>query len=116
MNFFEGRFSAEGLRFESDVLETDIQVVCTTQKGGAGTLGVRPEDIWLGESEGNPSFKVRVSTVEPLGGYTIINARIGKQIIKIRAPGQVALEEDAWQSVSLDARRLHLFCAKGSRL
>lgn len=116
MNFFRGSFSADGLRFESDALETSIPVVGTTQKGGAATLGVRPEDIWLGVTDGNPSFRVRVSTVEPLGGYTIINAQVGTQIVKIRAPGQVFLDEDTWQTVSLDSRRLHLFGSEGVRL
>lgn len=116
MNFFKGSFSAEGLRFESEALGVSILVDGTTQNGGFGTLGVRPEDIWLGETEGNPLFKVRVSTVEPLGGYTIINARVGQQIVKIRAPGQVVLEEEAWQTVSLDSRRLHLFGSEGVRL
>lgn len=116
MNFFKGQFSSDGLHFESGALGLGIPVDQRTQMGGAGTLGVRPEDIWLGETKGNPSVKVRVSTVEPLGGYTIINARVGQQIVKIRAPGQVALEEDDWQTVSLDARRLHLFGSEGARL
>lgn len=116
MNFFKGRFSDNALHFESDALGTRIPVVGTTQKGGVGTLGVRPEDIWLGETQGNPSLKVRIVTVEPLGGYTIVNARAGKQIVKIRAPGQVVLEEGAWQSVSVDARRLHFFGPDGVRL
>ncbi|MEZ5913739.1 MAG: hypothetical protein R3D84_17205 [Paracoccaceae bacterium] len=115
MNFSRAASSADGLRFECDALETSIPVAGTTQKGGAATLGIRPEDIWLGESEGKPSF-MRVSTVEPLGGYTIINARVGQQIVKIRAPGQVVLAEDSWQTASPDARRLHLFGSEGVRL
>ena len=65
-------------------------------------MGVRPEVIRLGKSDGNTSVDVKVSSVEPLGSYTIINVYLVDQIVKIRAPGQVILEEDAIQSVSFD--------------
>ena len=116
MNFFHGAFSEDGLHFQSEVLARDVTIVGRTQMGGTGTLGVRPEDIWLGETEGNPAFQVHVSSVEPLGGYTIVNARAGGQIVKLRVPGQVTLREDSLQTVSLDMRRLHLFGADGQRL
>ena len=65
-------------------------------------MGVRPEVIRLGKSDGNTSVDVKVSSVKPLGSYTIINVYLVDQIVKIRAPGQVILEEDAIQSVSFD--------------
>lgn len=115
MNFFEGRFAETGTHFESPSLPS-IPIIGATRRGGEGTLGVRPEDIWIGENDGNPSVAVRVSSVEPLGSYTIINAYLGDQIVKIRAPGQVMLEEDAIQSVSFDVRNLHLFDDAGCRI
>jgi multiple sugar transport system ATP-binding protein len=115
MNLFEGQFSASGVHFNGALLPP-IPIVGATRKGRDGTLGVRPEDIWLGENDGNPSVDVKVSSVEPLGSYTIINAFLGDQIIKIRAPGQVILGEDSIQRVSLDIRNLHLFDEAGERV
>ena len=115
MNFFAGRFAATGTHFEVPSLPS-IPIIGETRRGEEGTLGVRPEDIWLGESDGNPSVAVRISSVEPLGSYTIINAYLGDQIVKIRAPGQVILAEDAIQSVSFDVRNLHLFDDAGRRI
>ena len=116
MNLFAGAFDERGLFFKADLLSDGIAVEGAAPKCGEGTLGVRPEDIWLGESEGNPSFDVTVSSVEPLGSYTIINALLGDQILKIRAPGQVILEEGAVQRVCLDDRHLHMFDETGERI
>lgn len=115
MNFFKGAYSESGVHFSTPSLPP-IPIIGATRKGGDGTFGVRPEDIWLGESEGNPSIDVNVSSVEPLGSYTIINAYLGDQIVKIRAPGQVTLEEDAVQRVSFDLRHLHFFDDAGERV
>ncbi|GLO72854.1 sugar ABC transporter ATP-binding protein [Phaeobacter inhibens] len=115
MNFFKGKFAESGVHFSSTSLPP-VPIVGATRKRGDGTLGVRPEDIWLGESEGNPSVDVKVSSVEPLGSYTIINAYLDDQIIKIRAPGQVVLEENSIQCVSFDIRNLHLFDETGERV
>lgn len=115
MNFFKGTFAQSGEHFDSPDLPP-IPIVGVTRKGGQGTLGVRPEDIWIGETEGNPGFDVKVSSVEPLGSYTIINAYLGDQIVKLRAPGQVVLPEGAVQRVSFDIRHLHLFDDAGERI
>jgi len=116
MNFFEGRFSADGLRFESPMLGSPYDVLGDTRPGEPGTLGVRPEDIWLDASAEGFKAQVTVSSLEPLGSYTIVNALIGDQLIKIRAPGQVTLSEGAKVSVTFDLRKTHMFDAKGDRI
>ncbi|MGH1371690.1 ABC transporter ATP-binding protein [Planktotalea sp.] len=115
MNFFEGQFAETGTHFQSGSLPS-IPINGSTRIGSKGTLGVRPEDIWIGNSEGNPSVEVTISSVEPLGSYTIINAFLGDQIVKIRAPGQVILEENTTEIVSFDVRNLHLFDDAGERV
>lgn len=116
MNFFKGRIDASGASFTADLLPSAVPVSGKSREGSVATLGVRPEDIWLGESDRNPSFDLKVSSVEPLGGYTIINAILGDQIVKVRAPGQVMLEEKSVQRVCIDARRIHLFDETGERI
>ena len=116
MNLLQGYFDEHGARFEADILPESVAIVGSPRKSGQGTLGIRPEDIWLGESDGNPSFEVMVSSVEPLGSYTIVNAIMGEQLLKIRAPGQLMMKEGSAQRVSLDSRHLHLFDETGQRI
>jgi len=115
MNLFQGSISASGLHFESAILPI-IPIIGNTLPGGDATLGARPEDIWIGESDTNPCFNVKVSSVEPLGSYTIVNAFLGDELIKIRAPGQVVLRENEQLKVNLDLRNLHFFGPNGGRI
>jgi len=116
MNLFQGKFSSDGMFFEADKLSARIPIVSETKLGGNATLGIRPEDIWLESDESTATFDLKVSTVEPLGGYTILNALLGDQIVKIRAPGQVHIEGGSDQKVAFDQRRIHLFDDEGARL
>ena len=115
MNLFQGNISASGLNFESAILPS-IPMIGNTLPGESATLGVRPEDIWIGESDKNPCFNVKVSSVEPLGSYTIVNAFLRDELIKIRAPGQVVLRENEELKVNLDLRNLHFFALNGDRI
>jgi len=57
-----------------------------------------------------------VVSTEPLGAYTIINATIGGQPVKIRATGQVTFDVGTRLHVSPDTRHIHLFGPDGLRL
>lgn len=116
MNFFQGQFSSDGAFFDIDNLSIRIPVDGETKLKGKATLGIRPEDIWLEKDGKGKLFDLTISTVEPLGGYTILNASLGDQIVKIRAPGQVQIEKGSVQSVAFDQRRIHLFDGEGVRL
>ncbi len=116
MNLFQGRFSDDGLFFESDGFSDRLQIIGTTRKGETATLGIRPEDIWLTDDPGKVGLDVTVSSIEPLGGYTIVNATLGQQIVKIRAPGQMQFEDGARMRATFDERRIHLFDHAGERV
>ncbi len=116
MNFFSGRISENGLFFDNEILGGRMPIAGTTKRGGAATMGIRPEDIWLGGNAGDFELDLVVSSVEPLGGYTILNAHLGDQFVKIRAPGQVDGIEGSTQRVSFDQRRIHLFDENGMRI
>ena len=53
-------------------------------KGEGLALGLRPEDVTLGESAGLPA---RVAAIEYLGADSIISAEVGSATVAIRAPG-----------------------------
>lgn len=114
MNFFTGTFSADGRHFECDKLTKPIPLARKVRPGEPGTLGVRPEDIH--EDAGDDSHEISISSVEPLGSHTIINAELGNQLTKIRAEGRIIKPGDHAGRVTFDQRRLHLFDQDGIRL
>lgn len=116
MNFFEGLLTRSGTQFVADLIPVPLDVSISGARDGAVTLGVRPEDLWLTPAGGTGHLRLRVSSTEPLGGSTIVNALAGEKMVKLRAPGQVALRPDEEVSVSIDLRKLHLFDGAGARL
>ena len=116
MNFFKGRLSGDGLFFECENFPTSYPLEKGVAGDGETTLGVRPEDIWLKDDDTGFSIEVTISSIEPLGGYTVVNALFDGQIVKIRAPGQIMLSEGVNQKVSFDSRRVHLFNKDGNRV
>ncbi len=113
MNLFSGRFSSDGRFFEPSSFAGQVPLPTAAPKGEAGTLGVRPEDIYQTSDGG---YDIDISSIEPLGSYTIVNATLGGHLIKIRASGRVVQPSDHGVRVAFDARRLHLFDAAGGRI
>lgn len=115
MNLFEGEVLDDLQSFECPGFSQAFHLKQKVKSGGNSTLGIRPEDVWLDSGKNDFSIQVSISSIEPLGGYTIVNAVLGDQIIKIRAAGQKVLEEGAKHHVTFDARRIHLFDENGQR-
>ncbi|SHF72252.1 multiple sugar transport system ATP-binding protein [Kaistia soli DSM 19436] len=116
MNLFSGRFSDDGWHFECDAFAAPFPLPERTRPGEVGTLGIRPEDIHQTEDRGALSHEIGISSIEPLGGYTIVNAMLGGQLTKIRAAGQIVRADDHAKRVTFDTRRLHLFDAEANRI
>lgn len=114
MNLFHGKFSGDGRHFECAGMTVEIPDGSGVPAGAEGILGVRPEDIH--RVANGLGTEIRVSSIEPLGGYTIVNALLGDQLIKIRVTGQLESSDDYTRSVLFDERRLHLFDSEGDRL
>lgn len=110
MNFFNGLGNASAGTFSSEKLNSIVPVADIPS--GEITLGVRPEDLHISDR----GIAGKVLTLEPLGSYTIINAEIGGQPVKIRASGQVSIAEGASINVAPDTRHIHLFGTDGKRI
>lgn len=110
MNFFNGLGNASAGTFSSEKLNSIVPVADIPS--GEITLGVRPEDLHISDR----GIAGKVLTLEPLGSYTIINAEIGGQPVKIRASGQVSIAEGASINVTPDTRHIHLFGTDGKRI
>jgi len=82
---------------------------------GAGlALGLRPEDIVLGETTGVPA---RITAIEYLGADTIVSAAVGDATVAIRAPGRLRVHAGETVRLAWPTGVQHLFdTATGSRL
>jgi ABC-type sugar transport system ATPase subunit len=115
MNLFEGRVSDDGRHFESAGLRLPLPARSELSAGQPVTVGIRPEDIHAAVG-GDDDQLIEVSSIEPLGGYSIVNARFAGRLVKIRAPGRVMRPDDFGPRVMFDQRKLHIFGADGRRV
>ncbi len=84
---------------------------------GAGeglALGVRPEDLRLGDSGGLPA---RITAIEYLGADMIVTGEVGAASIAIRAPGGIRVRPGETVRLAWSAEAGHLFdIASGLRI
>src|SRR2546422_11776951 len=74
---------------------------------GAGlTLGIRPEHIRLVDQGGVPGA---VISAEYHGADTVVTARVGEELLMVRAAGQVALATGAQVRLGWEPDAVHLF-------
>jgi multiple sugar transport system ATP-binding protein len=71
-------------------------------------LGVRPEDVTIGEGPHHATIRV----VEPTGHETIVMLDAGGSPLTARAPAEVTLSPGDTVAFTLRAERLHLFDAQ----
>jgi multiple sugar transport system ATP-binding protein len=81
-------------------------------------VGVRPEDVQVdASSTGACSVPAQVSVIEPLGGETIVDLRLGPDLIKAVVPPTQRLEERGNVWLTFEGSRIHVFdSATGARL
>lgn len=115
MNLFDGHVTDDGHYFQCANFRSPLRLEDKVLWSGKATLGVRPEDIRQASSGSSNDHLVTVESVEPLGGYTIVNAKLGNQLIRIRASGQISIAAEYNGPVAFDRRKLHLFDGSGAR-
>ena len=81
-------------------------------------VGVRPEDVQVFRTSPGPgAIPAQVSVIEPLGAETIVDLRLGPDLIKAVVPPTQRLEERRHVWLTFDPARLHIFdAASGGRL
>ncbi|MDH4376213.1 MAG: ABC transporter ATP-binding protein [Ramlibacter sp.] len=77
---------------------------------GAWTLGVRAEDMQLGDG-GPGSFSAEVFTFELLGDCTMINLKLDERVVSVKAPKDLRLGRGARVALRLPLDRLYWFDA-----
>jgi len=81
-------------------------------------LGVRPEDtlVFKEARSGLGVLKTRVEVVEPLGSETILNIKMGEDLLKIRQPAGLAFQPGEEVYLEFNLRKALLFSRKNGRL
>jgi multiple sugar transport system ATP-binding protein len=76
-------------------------------------IGFRPEDVRVSTSQANGcNVPAQVSVVEPLGGETVVDLRMGGDLVKAVVPPTQRLEERRHVWLNFDPERVHLFDAR----
>jgi ABC-type sugar transport system ATPase subunit len=116
MNFFSGKVSGQDDQFVCDKFNIQFLSAISKQDDPSITLGVRPEDLWATDKLEDNGFTVDVTSSEPLGSYTVVNAKLDNQDLKIRLQGQQVMSMGDKMHVKVDQRKMHLFDINGNRI
>ena len=116
INFIAGSLDGASGLFEASVIPL-VAVSVTRNKGhGAAWLGVRPEDLSIAaQGVGAASVPAEIYEVEPLGAVTIVDVKVGEQILKAQLPGQATFSEGEPVHLRFDLAKCHLFDSGSGR-
>ncbi|MEL6464254.1 MAG: ABC transporter ATP-binding protein [Pseudomonadota bacterium] len=101
MNLIDG--SLRGGAFTHDAGKMQI----ADQIDGAATLGIRPEDLSL--TNGAADLTGSVYSSELLGDSTLLNIRVGKTLVAVKAGPDDGLPMGAPVNLSVNRDKLHVF-------
>ncbi len=114
MNFIETHIvnnnGTPKLRFEdfSVELNADLKTVLSEHSGDSVTLGIRPEDIHIGENGGNHVL-TKVDLVEPLGNHALLYLRTKENSFVAQSTLVDLPQHNTPLTVSFDINKAHLF-------
>ncbi|MDE0687864.1 MAG: sn-glycerol-3-phosphate ABC transporter ATP-binding protein UgpC [Candidatus Poribacteria bacterium] len=114
MNFIETGIVNNGgapmLRFETFKVELNDRLQSALGKlaGDSVTLGIRPEDIHIGEN-GSNSVGTQVELVEPLGNHALLYLRTEKNSFVAQSDLANVPQHNAQLTVGFDMEKAHLF-------
>ena len=79
------------------------------------TFGIRTENIFVHNEKVKESFEFKVYVIECLGNETLVSAKMGEHILRIRISGTVnaKLDDKIW--LTFDKDRIYIFDRKTGR-
>jgi multiple sugar transport system ATP-binding protein len=114
MNFIETQIVNNGddptLRFENFKVELNdqLQSALNILSGDSVTLGIRPEDIHVGEN-GKNNVGTQVELVEPLGNHALLYLRTEKNNFVAQSDLINVPQHNALVTVNFNMEKAHLF-------
>jgi multiple sugar transport system ATP-binding protein len=116
INFISGNFDGASGLFEASAIPIAAVAVKANADHGAAWLGVRPEDLSIAaKGAGAGSVPAEIFEVEPLGAITIVDVKVGEQILKAQLPGQPTFSEGEPVHLAFDLAKCHLFDSGSGR-
>ena len=116
INFISGNFDLSSGLFEAFEMPLAAVAAKTNAGHGAAWLGVRPEDLSIADKfDGVVSVPAAIYEVEPLGAITIVDVKVGEQILKAQLPGQPKFTEGEPVHLCFDLAKCHLFDSGSER-
>ncbi|PYF96747.1 carbohydrate ABC transporter ATP-binding protein, CUT1 family [Georgenia satyanarayanai] len=82
----------------------------TAEEGRPLLLGLRAEDLSV-EARGDTALTGELYGLEPLGDRTVVDVKVGKEMLKVKARPTVTGTPGERMSVTVDLDRVHLFDA-----
>jgi len=124
MNFFDCTLNLEGQRAYLDASEFKLAIdsglaAAIKEKASSSELilGTRPEDLTVVKGNlGRDEIPAEIYVVEPVGESTIVDLKIGKYIIRARAPAGFKGEIGEKALVSINKDKMHIFDKKTDQL
>ena len=116
MNLYQGRLLRKDgrPRFRGSGFSLDLGMLKIGLDQGEVELGIRPEDIGVGQVEPNV-LEAKVEMLSNVGSEKYVHARLGHEGLTVRAPKETAFEPGQVIPVTIDPYRVHIFY-KGQRL
>ncbi|MEM4245714.1 MAG: TOBE domain-containing protein [Candidatus Bathyarchaeia archaeon] len=79
-------------------------------------FGIRPSDITIQpEGKDRQRIEATVYTMEPMGADTVMNLKVGDDIIKTKIPATLKFDIDQRLYISFNEEAIHLFDTKTER-
>jgi multiple sugar transport system ATP-binding protein len=119
MNFFDCTFRTRdggGLldagEFSIEVGNDVADVVRKNSSGPEVILGIRPEDVSVTKKREPGSIEASVYVVEPIGDSVIVDANVGKNLLKARAGASFVAEIEEKVYLTFNQSKIHVFDKK----
>jgi multiple sugar transport system ATP-binding protein len=119
MNFFDCTFKTsdgggvlDAGEFSVDLGPDVADLVRKSTGGPEVILGVRPEDITVSKKQQPGSIEGSVYVLEPIGDSVIVDANVGKNLVKARADTSFVAEIEEKVYLTFNHDKLHIFDKK----
>ena len=109
MNFLSGRVDNGGRHIRvADAINISLPgVELVSQEGHDLIVGIRPEHFRINTTAAFAELPVEL--IEPLGAQTLLEVRLGKELVTVSVDGAVAIKPGDRVPLSLTPDELHLF-------
>jgi len=116
MNFMDCEVVEEGgevcvrhPNFTTALLPEQAAIMRASNEGRSVTLGIRPDEVAISESQGERAFSGKVTLVEPLGGDLLVDVSLDQSKLLVKAKPSYHGNRGDTGYLTFDRERWHLF-------